>query len=178
MAKFNQNKKKGGGQSNKQDTGRTSARESKCVLQYTNPKLSSNTISAKFKNSEGEEVKETIHIYSSGDKGDCLIDLQYRIWFTLANRYDYFKDGKAKMLSQTYGRALDGDAEEEWSNLVETITNWDHNTIKTVMKRKLQEHVMKVLGKKVFDQQQDAMEAGMVKPQGMGHVKGINVYTQ
>jgi hypothetical protein len=77
------------------------------------------------------------------------------------------------MLSQTYGRALNGDAEEEWSNLVETITNWDHNTIKTVMKRKLQEHVMKVLGKKVFDQQQDAIEAGMVKPQGMGHVEGI-----
>ena len=99
MAKFNQNKKKCGGQGNKQATGRRDAQETKCVLQYTNPKLSSNTISAKFKNSEDDEVKETIHLYSSGDKGDCLIDLQNWIWFTLANRYDYYKDGKAKMLS-------------------------------------------------------------------------------
>ena len=57
MAKFNQNKRKAGGQGNKQDEGRTSVRETKCILQYKNAQLSSNRITAKFKNLEDDKVK-------------------------------------------------------------------------------------------------------------------------
>ena len=71
------------------------------------------------------------------------------------------------MLSQTYGRCLIGSCEEKWIELVEGITNWDTTTIKTKMKKLLQKHAMKVLGRKAFDNQQDAMEAGMVKPKSM-----------
>mmetsp|Transcript_43315 Transcript_43315/g.77844 ORF Transcript_43315/g.77844 Transcript_43315/m.77844 type:complete len:694 (-) Transcript_43315:365-2446(-) len=167
MTKFKQNKKKAGDQGKKQEESRTSARESKCILQYKTAQLSSNTISAKFKNSEDDEVKESISVYKDSDPKDQFIELQKRIFTTFANRYDYFKDGKAKMLSQTYGRCLIGSCETEWNKLVEPIRDWDTTQIKPKIKKLLQKHAMKVLGRKAFDNQQDAMEAGMVKPKSM-----------
>ena len=157
MAKFNQKKKKAGGQGNKQGEGRRNAQETKCVLQYNTTQLNSTTITAKFKNSEDDEVKESINVYRDGDPEDSFIEIQKRIFNTFAHRYEYYKDGKAQMLSQTYGRCLIGSCEETWSRLVEGITNWDTTTIKTKMKKLLQKYAMKVLGTKAYDNQQDAM---------------------
>ena len=162
------NPKKGGGKSNKPGENRnTYEPRSKCVLTHKTAQPNSLTITAKFKDSEDNEVKESINIWKDGDPQDALIELQKRIFNTFGNRYDYYQDSKAKMLSQTYGRCLIGSCEEEWNTLTEAVANWNHANIKARTKKLLQKHAMVVIGRKAYEQQQDAMEEGMRKPKGM-----------
>ena len=162
------NPKKVGEKNNKPGENRSTFEpRSKCVLNYKTAQPNSLTITAKFKDSEDNEVKESINVWKDGDPKDTLIELQKRVFQTFGNRYDYYEDGKAKMLSQTYGRCLIGSCEEEWNTLCETVGNWKMTSIKAKMKKLLQKHAVLVIGRKAYEQQQDAMEEGMRKPKGM-----------
>ena len=165
----NRNPKKQSEKSNKTGENRSTFEPRyKCVLNYKPAQPNSLTITAKFTDSEDNEVKESINVWKDGDPNDALIDLQKRIFYTFGNRYDYYEDGGAKMLSQTYGRCLIGSCEEEWNELSETVTNWKIANIKAKMKKLLQRHAVLVIGRKAYEQQQDAMEEGMKnKPKGM-----------
>ncbi len=85
---------------------------------------------------------------------DRLIELQKRIFYTIMLRYDYYTRGKAKTLSQVYGRNLVGFCEEEWSKIEATVANFAAAQIKNTIKKNFQKHTERVIGKKAIEIQQ------------------------
>ena len=167
MGKPNRNRKNANtGDKSKSGEKRDDERP-RCVLTYKPSQPNATTITVKFKDADASEVKETLNIWRDGDPKDQLINLQKRIFWTLANQYDYYKDGRAQMLSQTYGRALAGSCEEKWNVIEETIADFKGAQIQATVRKRLQKHAAQVIGKKAFEKQQDAIEEGMPKQRGM-----------
>ena len=87
---------------------------------------------------------------------------------SLGSRYDMF-DTKSKMLAQTFARILhDMTAQTEWDDICNRRTNW---TQTTGQKKRFCDMLInladEIFGRKAFENQTDALEAGMPYPSSM-----------
>lgn len=135
-------------------------------LTFKQSAQNSEKITAKFTDALTNEVKETFPVYGSTIcKADRAV-AHCKLFLKIGGRYDCFGDAdKGKMLCQTMGRSLEGNAEEEWEALVDDIRNFNPTGgFKTHFTKMLKKWCKKVTGEDAFDNQQEAMECGFPFP--------------
>jgi hypothetical protein len=134
------------------------------VLVETNTKAS-------FKDNEGNDVKEYIHTFRDGDPPELLIEFEKQL-LKLGDRYDLFENGSWKILCQIGGRALEGQSEKYWTDIVEGVHthSWgDSDVQRKKFKKLIQKVNSKYLGKDAIEEQCDAMEYGDLTYDGHDH---------
>jgi hypothetical protein len=88
-----------------------------CILCFKDPKPNDESIKAKFTESNGAEVSKQICGWKTGDNEANLIALMNRL-VSLGDMYEMWEDGKSKKLCQTMLRALEGQVQDNWQELV------------------------------------------------------------
>jgi hypothetical protein len=96
-----------------------------CILRAKDPIPNGETIKAKFTESDGAEVSEQIREWKTGDVEANLVALMNQM-VSLGEIYDMWDDAAgAKKLCQTMSRALEGQVQDDWQELVNDHDNWN-----------------------------------------------------
>ncbi len=97
-----------------------------CILHFKDPKPNDELIKAKFTESDGAEVSEKIRGWQTGDNKANLLASMNRM-VSLGDMYEMWEDGKSKKLCQTMSRALEGQVQDDWQELVNDRDDWDED---------------------------------------------------
>ncbi len=96
-----------------------------CILRFKDPKPNDKSIKAKSTESNGVEVTKQIRSRKTGNNEANLVALMNRM-VSLGEMSQMWEDRKSRKLCQVMARALDGQAREDWQELVnEQNDDWD-----------------------------------------------------
>jgi hypothetical protein len=82
---------------------------------------------------------------------------------SLGDMYEMWEDGKSKKLCQTMSRALVGQVQDDWQELVNNRDDWDEDEQKKKFIRMLQNLGSRTFGPNAFKQQCKVMENGSIQ---------------
>ena len=152
-----------------------SMRQSKAILKIKHACQRKHTIKASFKDNEGNNVKEYVHMFCNGNPPELLIEPEKQL-LTLGDCCDLFENGRWKVLCQIGGRALKGRSAKYWTDIVEgacTHNSDDSSVQRKKFKKLIQKVNSKYLGKDAIEEQRDAMEYGNLTYDGHDHTSVV-----
>ncbi len=82
---------------------------------------------------------------------------------TLGDLYKMWGNERSKKLAQTMSRALEGQVQDNWQEIMSEQDNWDEDKQKQKFVQMLQNLGTKTFGSKAFKQQCKVMENGNIK---------------
>jgi hypothetical protein len=145
---------------------KSQSNKSGCIIKLKPPKLTEDTVKAKFLKDDGTEVSKNIRTFQSGEDYGNLVALMSCI-VGLGNMYGLWIDGKSRKLSQVMARTLDDQVREEWQTITSELNDWDQAEMKAIFIQLLQRLGTQVFGPTTFKTQCRAMEKGDIKlPEG------------
>jgi hypothetical protein len=122
-----------------------------CILCFKDHKPNDESTNAKFTESDGAEVSEQIRGRKAGDNEANLVALMNQL-VSLGDMYKMWEDKKSKKFCQTMSRALKGQVQDDWQELVNDQDDWDEDEQKKKFIRMLQNLGSRTFGPKVFKQ--------------------------
>ena len=136
----------------------------KATLTYKHVEPNSRTIEAKFTNSEGEKVKEQIHVWANGDTKPQLV-LFCKTMVQNGDTYEMFTPTKAKSLAQTMARALiHTRGRDKWAQIMKGRNDWtqlDPNDQRDEFLKMLYKFTDKMIGRNAYEKQVEAWNEGL-----------------
>ncbi len=96
--------------------------QTKTILKIKRADQNKHIIMASFKNSKGEDIKESINTFWDGNLPELLLELEKQL-LKLGDGYDLFEEGRWKVLSKIGGRALGGRCKNYWNDIVKGARN-------------------------------------------------------